>query len=172
MELKNVAVIGGLILVGGLALKMFGGFEGLSGMFKGATDFFSDIGGGGSTAGAVGIITPETAAQIDILSDMTIPEVALIAETQEIESTYDVLQTASLIAGPIGYLAAPLLLDPLEKQQKADALKKYVSRTVKEQETYIPSPTVIIKGEDRPVWVQGSDLISDTARPEGSFGGR
>ena len=101
--------------------------------------------GGAAAAGvapAIGIISPETAAQVDIISGMTLPEVALVAETQEIESTYDMLQTYSLIAGPLGYIAAPLILDPLEKAQKAETIKKYVKRTAA-LPSYEPTPAPV-----------------------------
>jgi len=131
MGVKDMISTGAMILVGIIALKAFGGVKGITEMVGGIGDLLGTGGApsGISAAPSVGIIAADTAAQIDIISEMELPEVALVAETQEIESTFDTLQTMALIAGPIGYVAAPLLLDPIEEQYKATVLKTYVERT-------------------------------------------
>jgi len=44
MDIKEVITTGGLILIGVIALKAFGGVEGLAGMFKGVKDIFTGVG--------------------------------------------------------------------------------------------------------------------------------
>jgi hypothetical protein len=136
MDVKGMISTGAMVIIGIIALKAFGGVKGITSMIGGIGDLLGTGGdggllgtGGAGAAPAVGIIAPETAAQIDIISDMTLPEVALIAETQEIEGTFGTLQNLSLIGGPLAYIAAPYLLDPIEESYKAETIKKYVQRT-------------------------------------------
>jgi len=144
MKMGEMISTGAMIIVGIIALKAFGGVKGITSMIGGIGDLLG-TGGAVPTAGAaptVGIIGPGTIEQVAAISGMELPEVALIAETQEIESTFDTLQTLSLVAGPIGYVAAPLLLDPIEEGYKADVLKTYVERTAAIL-PYTPSPDPI-----------------------------
>ena len=120
---------GAMLIIGVIALKAFGGVQGITKMIGGIGDLLGTGGGAAGGFGGVGIISPGTVEQIDIISGMKLPEVALIAETQEVESTFDTLQNLSLIGGPLAYIAAPFLLDPIEKAYKADVLKTYIGRT-------------------------------------------
>jgi len=168
MEIKDMLSTGAMLIIGVITLKAFGGVQGITKMIGGIGDLLGTGSAGGSVAPGVGIIAPETVAQIDIISDMELPEVALIAENQEIESTFDTLHNLALIGGPIAYVAAPLLLDPIEESYKAESLKTYVQRTVN-QPSYTPSETVTTP-LGTTGWMQPTEMVDDPIHP--GIGGR
>lgn len=174
MNVKEMISTGAMLLIGVIALKAFGGIQGITTMVSGLGNLLGTGGGSaggaaGGSAGDVGIISAGTAAQIDIISDMETAEVALIADTQQVEAEADILQVAAgIVAGPFGFLASPIIIEPMEKREKANVMQKYVERT---SGAYTPSPSVSTP-EGPPAWIQEPDMVSDPARPEGSFGGR
>jgi len=116
MGIKDMISTGAMIIVGIIALKAFGGVKGLTSMIGGVGEL---LGTGGPAAGGIDLITPGDVEQIEAIRGLTTEEVELIAETKQVEATYDVLGMMGWVAGPFGALVAPRVLAPFEEGQKA-----------------------------------------------------
>lgn len=145
MEMKDMLSTGAMLIIGIIALKAFGGVKGITSMIGGIGDLLGT--GTAAAAPAVGIIAPETAAQVELIGGMSPSEVTLVAETQKIESIYDIINKLGWVGGPMWAAAMPHITAPFEDIAKADLLGAFVS----ELPRWTPSPALTEPREVIPV---------------------
>jgi len=166
MSVKEMISTGALIIGGIIVLKAFGGVKGITGMVSGVGQLLS-FGESGAVGG--GSSLTDTIENVTDITEMPKEDVSLIADVSQTEAQGDLLQTiASLGVGPIfGPLIGEHIIQPYVEQQVGEILEEYAES----KPTYTPSPTLPTP-EAEPVWIEEPDMVSDIARPQGSFGGR
>jgi len=168
MEIKDMLSTGAMLIIGVIALKAFGGIEGLGKMFSGLSEGIGSLAGGAPGTGAPGL-SGAVFTGVDVPIVDVLPEEPAIAH---IPSAIDLFGLGTIPPTPI--LTSDIIPDPeAQPPSLLDLINPFVRMpapyTYTPPITYTPSPTVTTP-LGTTGWMQTPDMVDDPIHP--GIGGR